>query len=53
MYLPVGPDDGLIEQFAGYFALTDADIAVLRDPSAHSSMQALLGIDGMRRNAGI
>jgi kojibiose phosphorylase len=33
MYLPVGPD-GLLEQFAGYFALTDLDVAELRDPAS-------------------
>ena len=45
MYLPVGPD-GLLEQFAGYFALTDLDPAELRDPSRNISMQQRYGIDG-------
>ncbi|HSK33619.1 MAG TPA: hypothetical protein VK903_09060, partial [Propionicimonas sp.] len=46
MYLPVGPD-GLLEQFAGYFALTDLDVAELRDPSRTISMQQRYGIDGI------
>ncbi|HEY3547777.1 MAG TPA: hypothetical protein VGK17_17020 [Propionicimonas sp.] len=46
MYLPVG-SDGLLEQFAGYFALTDLDVAELRDPSRTVSMQQLYGIDGI------
>jgi kojibiose phosphorylase len=46
MYLPVGPD-GLLEQFAGYFALTDLDAAELRDPSRTVSMQQRYGIDGI------
>ena len=46
MYLPVG-SDGLLEQFAGYFALTDLDVAELRDPSRTVSMQQRYGIDGI------
>jgi len=46
MYLPVG-SDGLLEQFAGYFALTDLDVAELRDPSRNVSMQQLYGIEGI------
>ena len=46
MYLPVGPD-GLLEQFAGYFALTDLDVAELRDPSRTVSMQQRHGFDGI------
>ena len=46
MHLPVDEKTGLIEQFAGYFALADADQAVLRDPKRTQSMQALLDIEG-------
>jgi kojibiose phosphorylase len=45
MYLPMDPETGLIEQFAGYFDLEDADFAQLRDPERHRSMQVLLGIE--------
>ena len=43
---PVGPD-GLLEQFAGYFDLTDLDIAELRDPARTRSLQEIHGIDGI------
>lgn len=46
MYLPEDPETGLIEQFAGYFDLVDADIAALRDPARTESMQQLLSIEG-------
>ena len=46
MYLPVAPD-GLLEQFAGYFALTDLPVTELRDPSRTVSMQQRYGIDGI------
>lgn len=46
MYLPVDPDTGLIEQFAGYFRCQDVDFAILRDPDRTRSMQAILGIEG-------
>ena len=46
LYLPEDPETGLIEQFAGYFDLEDADIAALRDPARTKSMQELLGIEG-------
>jgi len=46
MYLPLDPETGLIEQFAGFFDLEDADQKVLRDPTRTKSMQALLGIEG-------
>ena len=46
MFLGQDPETGLIEQFSGYFALEDADIAALRDPQRRESMQALLGIEG-------
>jgi kojibiose phosphorylase len=46
MYLPVGAD-GLLEQFSGYFALTDLDVSELRDPSRTVSMQQRYGIDGI------
>ncbi|RME83805.1 MAG: glycoside hydrolase family 65 protein [Caldilineae bacterium] len=46
MYLPLQPETGLIEQFAGYFALQEPDFALLRDPGRTRSMQALLGIEG-------
>jgi kojibiose phosphorylase len=39
---------GVIEQFAGYFDLADADLARLRNPSRHLSMQALLGHEGVQ-----
>ncbi|RME51494.1 MAG: glycoside hydrolase family 65 protein [Caldilineae bacterium] len=39
-------EDGLIEQFSGYFDRADADIAVLRDPARRKSMQVILGIEG-------
>ncbi len=41
------PPDGLLEQFAGYFDLTDVDPAELRDPARTTSMQQLYGIDGI------
>jgi kojibiose phosphorylase len=47
MYLPVGFESGLIEQFTGYFALQDADIAEMRDPNRTRSMQERLGIEGV------
>ena len=46
MYLSLDEKTGLIEQFAGFFDLADADQAVLRDPKRTKSMQALLDIDG-------
>lgn len=46
MYLTEDPETGLIEQFAGYFGLTDAEQSVLRDPKRNKSMQALLDIEG-------
>ena len=46
MLLPEDPETGLIEQFAGYFALAEPDFAVLRDPARTHSMQVLLGIEG-------
>ncbi len=47
--LPVDPASGLMEQFEGYFGLTDLDIAELRDPSRTSSMQQLYGIEGIAK----
>lgn len=49
MYLPLDPETGLVEQFTGYFDLTDADQAVLRDPSRQLSMQQIHGIEGCNR----
>ncbi|HEY3338127.1 MAG TPA: hypothetical protein VGK18_06460 [Propionicimonas sp.] len=46
MHLPVGPD-GLLEQFEGYFALTDLDVAELRDPARTISMQQRYGFEGI------
>ena len=46
MPLPLDPGTGLVEQFEGYFQRTDADLAVLRDPSRKLSMQQLHGIEG-------
>jgi kojibiose phosphorylase len=43
-------DDGLIEQFSGYFELNDADIAVLRDPTRTHSMHTILGIEGANQS---
>jgi kojibiose phosphorylase len=43
IYLP-GREDGLIEQFEGYFKRTDVDLATLEPRS--ESVQALLGIEG-------
>ncbi len=42
--------NGLIEQFSGFFDLTDADIAVLRDPARTRSMHAILGIEGANQS---
>ncbi len=39
-------EDGLIEQFSGYFDLIDADFDVLRDPARTQSMHSILGIEG-------
>ncbi len=39
-------DGGVIEQFKGYFDLSDADFTVLRDPARTQSMHTLLGIEG-------
>lgn len=44
MYFQIA-DNGLIEQFTGFFAQTEADLRVLRDPARTESMQALLGIE--------
>ncbi|MEZ4771097.1 MAG: beta-phosphoglucomutase [Caldilineales bacterium] len=49
LYIPQDPATGLIEQFAGYFDLEDADFATLRDPGRTRSMQALLDIEGCAR----
>lgn len=46
LHLPIRPQTGLIEQFAGFFALADANQPLLRDPQRVRSMQALLGIEG-------
>ena len=46
LVLPEDPETGLIEQFAGYLDLKDADFSVLRDPERTKSMQELLGIEG-------
>lgn len=46
MYLPVGTD-GLLEQFTGYFALRDVDVAELRDPARTTSMQQRYGFEGI------
>ncbi len=46
MFLPEDPETGLIEQFTGYFALSEPDFAALRDPNRKRSMQALLGTEG-------
>jgi len=46
MHLPVDEKTGLIEQFAGYFSLTDADQALMRDPKRTKSIQTLLDIEG-------
>jgi len=46
LYLPDDPETGLIEQFAGFFGLPDANLSVLRDPNRAKSMQVLLGIEG-------
>jgi kojibiose phosphorylase len=43
-------DDGLIEQFSGFFELNDADIAVLRDPVRTHSMHTILGIEGANQS---
>ncbi|MCZ7568682.1 MAG: beta-phosphoglucomutase [Ardenticatenaceae bacterium] len=44
------PDTGLMEQFAGYFALEDADLELLRDPRRTRSMQVILGIEETNHN---
>lgn len=49
MHLPVDAETGLVEQFAGYFDLTDANQQVLRDPSRQLSMQQIHGIEGCNR----
>ena len=46
MFLPVG-QDGLLEQFTGYFTRTDLDVEELRDPARDVSMQQRYGIDGI------
>ena len=46
MLLLEDPETGLIEQFAGYFDLEDADIDAMRDPNRTRSMQAILDIEG-------
>lgn len=49
IFLPLDPETGLVEQFTGYFGLTDADQSVLRDPSRQLSMQQIHGIEGCNR----
>jgi kojibiose phosphorylase len=49
IHLARDPQTGLIEQFEGYFALTDPDQAELRDPSRTLSMQQIHGIEGVSR----
>jgi trehalose/maltose hydrolase-like predicted phosphorylase len=46
MHLPVR-EDGLIEQFEGYFGLEDVDLAAFEP--RQQSMQALLGIEDVQR----
>ncbi|MCK4490969.1 MAG: glycoside hydrolase family 65 protein [Anaerolineales bacterium] len=43
-------DDGLIEQFSGFFELNDADVTVLRDPVRTHSMHTILGIEGANQS---
>jgi trehalose/maltose hydrolase-like predicted phosphorylase len=50
MHLPVR-DDGLIEQFEGFFALEDVDLAAFEP--RRQSMQSLLGIDGVQRTQAV
>jgi kojibiose phosphorylase len=45
--LPSDPQTGLVEQFAGYFSLAEADQALLRDPERRLSMQQIYGIEGV------
>jgi kojibiose phosphorylase len=47
--LPVDPATGVMEQFEGYFGLTDADQPLLRDAERTLSMQQIHGIEGVAR----
>lgn len=44
---------GLIEQFAGFFDLADADIDLLRSPERRKSMQEVHGFEGVQRTQNI
>ena len=45
MHVPTPLAGGPIEQFAGYFSRTDADLALLRDPRRTESIQTILGLE--------
>lgn len=45
LYLPQDPATGVMEQFHGYFSLTDADPDLMRDPARTTSIQQLYGIE--------
>ncbi|MCA0295333.1 MAG: glycoside hydrolase family 65 protein [Actinobacteria bacterium] len=46
-------EEGVLEQFAGYFDLEDVDYARLRNPSRQVSMQELYGVEGVQRTRNI
>ncbi len=45
MYLPQPGEDGVTEQFEGFFQLEDADLALLRDPERTQPIQSILGVE--------
>lgn len=49
IHLPARSAGGAIEQFQGYFDLTDVDLALLRDPARTESVQAILGLEEATR----
>jgi kojibiose phosphorylase len=46
--IEIDPTNGQIEQFEGYFDLIPPDFQTLRDPNRKLSLQAILGIDGVK-----
>ena len=53
VYLALDPETGLIEQFDGFFDLTDVDQEVARDPGRTLSLQQILGGEGTNRSQAV
>lgn len=53
LHVPVAPESGLVEQFTGYFDLTDVDLELARDPGRTASMQQIYGIEATNRTQNV